>query len=112
MSEISKDTIHLASALKWGVGCLWLIRGSRRAWVGADCKHGTQPLSMPQGSLCWWQARLLPVASALDLASSTPFYEVISVILIEKRLLSMSANFGLARKPIPAANLSKAKISF
>jgi hypothetical protein len=45
-------------------------------------------------------------------AASTPFYEVISVISIQRWLLSESTSFALARKQVPATDLSRAKNQF
>lgn len=44
--------------------------------------------------------------------ASIPFYEVISVLSIGRRLLSTSAGLVLARKQVSTADLSEAKIIF
>lgn len=92
----------------------WLAFGSKGAGGSLDVgRLGQQGLS-PQAA-----ARELgaggrpfpPAASTPAPAASTPFYEVISVVLIERRLLSTSTRSVLARKQVFTADLSKAKIS-
>lgn len=87
---------------------------SKGQWEGSDRgrlgQHGAQPAADPKGAWSWWQALLLPAAFTLAPAASTPFYEVISVLSIERRLLNTS--FVLARKQVFTADLSKAKNHF
>ena len=84
-------------------------------WKSLDGgRLGKQRLSLHVAlrELSWWQALLPPVAFTPAPVALTPFYEVICVVSIERRLLNTSTHFVLARKQAFTADLFKAKIHF
>lgn len=83
--------------------------GEELGW-GQVGEAEAQPTRCSEGAWSWWQALLPPMAFTLAPVAWTPFYEVICVVSIERRLLNTSTHFVLARKQVFTADLFKAKI--
>lgn len=70
------------------MGGLCLGRGRWRAWTRAGWGNRGSACRLPRGNLELEAGASPPAAFILAPAASTPFYEVISVVLIGRRLLS------------------------